>query len=204
MKNSKTNNLQSDRTKTILNAAMKLFSETDFHEVTVDEIAQSVGLSKGTLYLYFKNKEDLFFSIIKAKSNELFTRLENSLKNDLPFEEILQNFIKAHLNFFKENKAYFKIIHSEKCRMTMDDHYRMHDLGIKVFNQFLKHTEKLVQAGKKENSIGNIDTDIAARGLRGILNSFVFQWIFTNEKISIQKETEQIKNLFLYGVSKRN
>jgi len=204
MKNSKTNNIQSDRTKTILNAAMKLFSETDFHEVTVDEIAHNVGVSKGTLYLYFKNKEDLFFSVIEEKSNELFSRLENSLNNDLPFEEILQNFIKTHLKFFKENKAYFKIIHSEKCRMTMDDHYRMHDLGIKVFNQFLNHTERLVQAGKKENSIGDIDADIAARGLRGILNSFVFQWIFTNEKISIQKETEQIKNLFLYGVSKRN
>lgn len=204
MKKNNTNNIQSARKKTILNAAMKLFSETDFHEVTVDEIANNVGLSKGTLYLYFKNKEDLFFSIIKEKSNELFSRLENSITNDFSFETTLQNFIKAHLNFFKENKAYFKIIHSEKCRMTMDDHYRMHDLGIKVFNQFLKLTEKLVKEGKKENSIGNIDVDIAARGIRGILNSFVFQWIFANEKISIEQETEQIKNLFLYGVSRRN
>jgi len=204
MGNDTINNIQSERKKTILNAAMKLFSETDFHEVTVDEIAHKAGLSKGTLYLYFKNKEDLFFSIIEEKSNELFTRLENSIKYDMPFEKTLHNFIKAHLNFFKENKAYFKIIHSEKCRMTMDDHYRMHDLGIKVFNQFLKHTENLVKTGKKENSIGNIDADIAARGLRGILNSFVYQWIFTNEKISIKEETYQIKNLFLYGVSKRN
>ncbi len=204
MENDNINNIQSERKKTILNAAVKLFSKTDFHEVTVDEIALNAGLSKGTLYLYFKNKEDLFFSIIEGKSNELFYRMENSIRYDLPFEETLQEFIKSYLNFFKENKAYFKIIHSEKCRMTMDDHYRMHDLGIEVFNRFLKLTEKLVKAGKKENSIGDIDPDIAARGLRGILNSFVFQWIFTNQKISIENDTGQIKNLFLYGVSKKN
>lgn len=198
------NNTQNDRKMTILNAAMKLFSKTDFHEVTVDEIAQNVGLSKGTLYLYFKNKEDLFFSIIKEKTNEFFSRLENSISDELPFDQRLHNFIKTYLNFFKENSAYFKIVHSEKCRTTMEDHQRMRDLGIKVFQNFLTLTEKLIIAGKKENSIGTVNTDMAAIGLQGILNYFVFNQIFNNKNIAIENETKRIKNLFLYGVSKKN
>jgi len=183
---------------------MKLFSETDFHEVTVDEIAKNVGLSKGTLYLYFKNKENLFFSIITEKTNDLLHRLENSIASDLPFDKTLQKFIKTYLNFFKENKAFFKIIHSEKCRMTMNDHLRMHNLGMKTFRQFLDITEKFIIIGKEENCIRNIDVDIAAKSLRGILNSFVFQWIFTNKKISIEKESEHIEDLFLNGVNQKN
>lgn len=204
MKHDIKNNTQSIRKKTILNAAMKLFSRTDFHEVTVDEIAHNADLSKGTLYLYFENKEALFFSIIKEKTDEFFSRLEKAISHEQPFEQTLHDFIKTYLHFFKENKAYFKIIHSEKLRTTMEDHQRMRDLGIKMFQNFINLTEKMIIAGKKENSIGNINADIAAIGLQGMLNYFVFHQIFNNENIAVEKETEQIKKLFLYGVSKKN
>ena len=51
------------RQNDIINAARKLFADKDFDEVSMDEIAREVGLGKSTLYLYFKNKESLYFAV---------------------------------------------------------------------------------------------------------------------------------------------
>lgn len=51
------------RRNDIINAARKLFADRDFDEVSMDEIAEDIGLGKSTLYLYFKNKEALYFAI---------------------------------------------------------------------------------------------------------------------------------------------
>ena len=59
----------------ILQAAAKLFAERRFDEVKLDEIAASVGIGKGTLYLYFKNKEDIFAQIAIDGIDEMTTRI---------------------------------------------------------------------------------------------------------------------------------
>ena len=71
------------RKNEIIEAALQLFSEKSFHEVTMDEIAIRVGLSKGTVYLYFENKDDLFFSIIKEKSTSFLERLRAAIQPEL-------------------------------------------------------------------------------------------------------------------------
>lgn len=193
---------RSFRKSAILEAAMKLFSENDFHEVTVEEIAKCADLAKGTVYLYFKNKEDLFFSVVKGKTVELLHRLKDSIESNLSFHKRLRQFVKTYLSFFDEYKSFFKIIHSEKCRITSDSHYQMHDWGLKIFSRFLEIIRELVETGQREGSIRNVDADSAARGLRGILNSFVFQRVFTRNMMTIEDETDQVLDFFLHGVSK--
>ena len=51
------------RRNDIINTARKFFADRDFDEVSMDEIAEDIGLGKSTLYLYFKNKEALYFAI---------------------------------------------------------------------------------------------------------------------------------------------
>jgi TetR/AcrR family transcriptional regulator len=184
----------------IMNAALNLFAEKDFHEVTVDEIAERVGVSKGTLYLYFKTKEDIFFSIMQEKTNILYNRLDKTINYEKPFAQCLRDFINSYLMFFQEHKPYFKIIHSEKSRINMDEHIRLHAWGIKTFQMFFEQFVKLIKYGQVQKAIRKIDPTVIAKGLRGILNSFTFQNVFMGTNSSIEKETEQIVDLFLHGI----
>ena len=88
------------RKNEIMEAGLQLFAEKDYHEVTVDEIAERVGLSKGTLYLYFKNKEDLFFSIVQDKADLFYERLHATIARDQSFADCLHGFVYTFLSFF--------------------------------------------------------------------------------------------------------
>ncbi len=188
------------RRNEILEAGLQLFAEKDFHEVTVDEIAERVGLSKGTLYLYFKNKDDLFFSIIQEKTDMLYQRLNATIEGDKPFTECLKNFVYTFLTFFEEHKPYFKIVHSERSRADTNDHYRLHQIGMKFFQMFIDIIDDLIKIGQRQKIVRGIESSVLTKGLRGILNSFTFQRVFQGNSESIEKETEQILDLFLNGV----
>lgn len=187
------------RKKDILEAALTLFAEKDFHEVTVDEIAERVGLSKGTLYLYFENKENLFFSIIQEKTDVLFNRLQAVAKKEAPFLERLEEFIRSYLDFFDEHKHYFKIIHCEKSRM--DEHYteRLKAHMIKSFDDFEEMMQAFIIEGQKQKILRSIGPDLMTKALRGLLNSFTFQCIFLDSECSLVNETSHVMDLFLNG-----
>ena len=188
------------RKRDILETALVLFAEKDFHEVTVDEIAERVGLSKGTLYLYFENKEHLFFSIIQDKTDALFNSLQTSIQREAPFLECLKDFIHSYLAFFEEHKHYFKIIHCEKSRM--DEHYadRLKAHMIKSFDDFEELILILIAKGQEENVLRALRPDLITKSLRGLLNAFTFQSIFMNNEYSLVDETPHVFDLFLYGV----
>lgn len=188
------------RKNDILEAALHLFAEKDFHEVTVDEIAERVGLSKGTLYLYFKNKEDLFFSIIEEKTEALFSRLQSVIQSDIPYLDRLEGLIRGYLSFFDEHKAYFKIIHSEKTRMDDQNRYRFKEHMLKSYYDYEGIMEKFIREGQKQDIYRALDAKIIARALKGLLNSFTFQCIFTNHQGSLIDETPHVLDLFLNGV----
>ena len=65
-----------DKRQEILDAAIKLFSERGFEKTTVDEIAARANVGKGTIYLYFENKEQIFFAVIKEGMTEINRRFE--------------------------------------------------------------------------------------------------------------------------------
>ena len=171
------------RKKDILEAALVLFAEKDFHEVTVDEIAECVGLSKGTLYLYFKNKEDLFFSIIEEKTDELFHRLQSAIQGNAPYLKRLEDLIRSYLAFFEEHKHYFKIIHM-----------------VKSFFDYGDLLQRFVVEGQKQKIFRKMPPELITKALRGLLNSFTFQCIFMEGEYSLVEETPRVLDLFLNGV----
>lgn len=191
------------RKKDILEAALVLFAEKDFHEVTVDEIAECVGLSKGTLYLYFKNKEDLFFSIIEEKTDELFHRLQSAIQGNAPYLKRLEDLIRSYLAFFEEHKHYFKIIHSEKTRMKNHARYRFKEHMVKSFFDYGDLLQRFVVEGQKQKIFRKMPPELITKALRGLLNSFTFQCIFMEGEYSLVEETPRVLDLFLNGVQDR-
>ncbi len=188
------------RRNEIIDAAIQLFSEKDFHEVTVEGIAERVGLAKGTVYLYFENKDDLFFSVIQGRSEQLLDILRTAVSEEQNFTKSLHRFIYSHLSFFENNTSFFKIIHSEKSRMNMDSHYRLHKFGMKIYSTFLQILIDLVDMGQRQKVIRAIDRMEIAIILRGILDSYTFQRVFLRSSSSIEHDCKSIIDIFINGV----
>jgi TetR/AcrR family transcriptional regulator len=190
------------RKTAILNAALSLFAEKDYHEVTVDEIADLVGLSKGTLYLYFENKEHLFISIIKEKTDELLSGMSKAIRGEDPYEKRLEQLVRSWLGFFEEHRNYFKIIHSEKSRIGADHQDLMREHMMATFRDYEMLLRGFIQEGIGKKYFRDIQPDVIVKGLRGLLNSFTFQCVFFGSENSLVDETPALLDLFLHGVNK--
>ena len=188
------------RKRDILETALVLFAEKDFHEVTVDEIADRVGLSKGTLYLYFENKENLFFSIIQDKTDALFNRMKSAVLSDVPFLKRLEDLIRGYLTFFDEHKHYFKILHCEKSRMSEEYAVSLKKHMIKSFDDFESMLVAFITEGQEQQILRSMPPDLMTKALRGLLNAFAFQCIFMDSECSLEKGTPHVLDLFLNGV----
>jgi len=98
------------RRENIIDAARKLFFDTDYDSVSMDEIAQEIGLGKGTLYLYFKSKESLFYAVALRGMRILNSIHLKSLKLDENGLDKLHTLIEGYFQFTQEYPEYFHML----------------------------------------------------------------------------------------------
>ena len=88
---------QLNRREDIINAAQFLFLEKGFDKTTVDEIAKYIGISKGSIYLDFKNKEEIYVAIVEQSAIALLEQIENDLRQaHAPYLNAIRQFLKTH------------------------------------------------------------------------------------------------------------
>src|SRR5437773_11873021 len=101
------------RTTGILEAARKVFAKKGFSNATVDDIAAAAGVAKGTVYLYYESKREVYFAALKFGIEQMYSVLQEELKKASTPGEKLRTLIGVKLAYFDENRDFFKIYYSE-------------------------------------------------------------------------------------------
>jgi AcrR family transcriptional regulator len=102
-----------DKKQRIMQAAEELFRTRRFHEITLDEIAREADVGKGTLYLYFSDKEDLIFQAAVTGFDEMCVLLGRNAAEGTAFREALLRTCETISGFFQARRPLFRIILSE-------------------------------------------------------------------------------------------
>src|SRR5256885_6429797 len=105
------------RTAGILEAARKVFAKKGFHDATVDDVANAAGVAKGTVYLYYRSKQDVYLAALKFGIGQMYAALVEDVNKAATTEEKLKALISAKLAYFDENRDFFKIYYSELGRI---------------------------------------------------------------------------------------
>lgn len=93
----------------IINAARDVFFEKGLQVATMDEIAEKAELGKSTLYLYYKSKEDLYLSVMMQGTAILHRMFVDAASTGEPTAKLVWNLGEAYLQFFKQNRNYFRM-----------------------------------------------------------------------------------------------
>ncbi|MBI2688425.1 MAG: TetR/AcrR family transcriptional regulator [Acidobacteria bacterium] len=101
------------RTTEILEAARTVFAERGFNGATIDAIAVEAGVAKGTVYLYFDSKRELFLASMREGVLALHAEVAAQLRTAGSCEGKLHAFIAARFNYFSRNRAFFRIYYTE-------------------------------------------------------------------------------------------
>jgi TetR/AcrR family transcriptional regulator len=99
------------RREDILDAAQRVFFEKGLATATMDEIAETAELSKGTLYLYYKSKEDLYLTVTMRGMQLLYDLFNDVAKSTFAPAKMLTNLSEAYRMFFDSHRDYFRMMH---------------------------------------------------------------------------------------------
>jgi len=105
-----------DKKQRIMVAAERLFKTRQFHEITLDEVAKEAQVGKGTLYLYFADKNDLFFQTAVAGFEDMCELLRQDCITGGPVQQELQQACKTITEFFRIRRPLFRMMQSEGDR----------------------------------------------------------------------------------------
>jgi AcrR family transcriptional regulator len=188
-----------EKEKNIIAASLRLFSEQSFRNTTIDEIAKEAGVAKGTVYLYFKDKDAIFRHIISLVSQIQQERQAEILEID-GWEAKLRHYILTQCQFFKEN-AYLARI------SVLEIHGLDQGASDIFFNALTRHASILtaiLRGGSRDNVFDVPEPEKAGRALLGMINYYLIQEILHPTNQDEVSATEFLYNLAMHGLKNRH
>ena len=109
MARSKEEVVQEFRVQTIRDAAMRVIARKGMAAATMQEIADEAGIAKGTIYLYFRDRDDLVEKAFESAMNDLHKRVDEALETVGNFEQKFRAVLAAQIGFFQANREFFRL-----------------------------------------------------------------------------------------------
>lgn len=155
----------------IMNAVERLFQDRRFHEVTLDDVAREARVSKGTIYRFFRNKEELVFETAMAGFDELCELLDRLEPETTDFPELLHHACDRIIQFFASRRQLFRIMSSEESRV-LSVHGECRQQWLKRRSRMVAALTSLLQGGMDQGFVRtDISGDILAIYLLGMLKT---------------------------------
>lgn len=187
----------SDKHQRILDAAVKVFARKGFFQSKVAEIAREAGVADGTIYLYFKNKDDLLISIFEVKMEQVISSFRSAIEELASAREKLAGLIRMHLAEFHANPdlaAVFQVELRQSSRF-------MHESDKTQLKRYLDLVTEIIEQGQKEGVFRrDISAGLIKRLIFGTLDEVVSTWVLAGRRHDLKALAKPITDLFLRGI----
>lgn len=193
--------IQKKQTKElILSKATELFARKDYYEILMDDIAHHSKLAKGTLYNYFRSKDQLYNEIILNNLKNLLNQIKNISTNEQSIIEALHNYINTIFHYFITHKNFFRV-YIKYFSKDLEEY----SSKIRTVNEELISTlSNIIYKGKREKIFRDIDEDFAVRMILGNIMNSARRFIENNFSDSqLSKEKEDLFDYVLHGIHSR-
>jgi AcrR family transcriptional regulator len=170
-----------NRKSTILAAARSLFFDQGFKAVTIDNIAAKADVSKGSIYLCFESKEEIYAQILISDNIALYERIKNFSATDASASQLLMEFARIYVDYFLNNNELFRILMTfmmQTSQMNLVEKQR--DELIRSTNQNIVIISEIIQKGIDSGEFSPIsDIRQMRNAIWGMLNGIISLYIFT-------------------------
>ncbi len=181
----------------ILEAAVVEIAQHGYYQTTIAMIARRAGVADGTIYLYFKNKEELLASIFDSAIANFIKEGKRQLPQDITAEEKLRRIVGLHLSLVGEDQDLAVILQVE-LRHSL--HF-MAQLSRNALRGYLDILGEVVQQGQLEGSFkAQTDPALAAKAIFGILDEMSLDWVLSKRNTRLAAKADELANLLLHGL----
>ena len=190
---------KSEKYSAILTGAGAVFARLGFYKATISQIAQEAGVADGTIYLYFKNKDDILYQYIQYKTASFFDAMRGAVDAADGAEAKLRNLIRCHLREFQNDKDMAVIFQSE-VRYRRDIAVQVKDIS-KLYLDFLT---EIIELGQMEGHLRQeLFIGLVKRFVMGAVEGIINTWVAGEGKYDLTSMADPLVDLFMGGIKKR-
>jgi TetR/AcrR family fatty acid metabolism transcriptional regulator len=191
---------RNEKRERITDAAIAVFAEKGFHSARVADVAREAGVADGTIYLYFRNKEDLLLCIFEEKMGSLLGELAQALSGIECPRQRVRVFARQHFQQLQANPQLAQVFQVElrQSRRFLRE-YRPEKLW-----EYLDVFAEVIEDGKGSGAFRtDVDTFIAKWAFFGSLDELSIQWVLARkrDRFDLDGAATQVVEMFLRGVS---
>jgi AcrR family transcriptional regulator len=187
-----------ERKHQILNAAEQVFTQKGLDLARMDDIAEETGLSKGTLYLYFKSKDDLIIAILDRIFQSAFKQLESRKNNELSAAEAIAQFTDEAIDDYR------KMMHIMPIAYEFLALAFRNKIVQKALKQYFRHymdvLVPIIQRGIDSGEFRQVDAQEVAIAAGAIYEGTVLLWVYDNSLVDMEHHIRSSINLLLEGI----
>ncbi|GAV24340.1 TetR family transcriptional regulator [Carboxydothermus islandicus] len=188
-----------DKYEAILDAAAKIIGEVGYHKAQISKIAREANVAEGTIYLYFKNKQDLLLSLFQKRYGEFISNLKFEVANAKTPMDKLKKLITMHLENSERDRNFAQVTQIELRQADRDLRQKLSEL----LKDYFDIIESIIEEGKEQGIFRkDISTKVMRRMIFGTLDETVSSWLLSSRRYSLSRLSNDIFELFCYGLVK--
>lgn len=164
----------------ILDAALNIFSNKGYHATKLDEIVESARTSKGAIYLYFPNKEQLFLALVDQFADLLERRVNEAIEHESSGIDRVRAALIAVVETFGKYRLPAKILLVQAVGLGSIFEKKRRETTDRFAGLIKTHLDESIRM----KHIAQIDTDVVSHAWMGAIYNLMIQWVYTGEPTS--------------------
>jgi TetR/AcrR family fatty acid metabolism transcriptional regulator len=181
----------------ILEAAIKVFARQGFYQSTVAQIAREAGVADGTIYLYFKNKDDILVQFFNYRTKQVFDGFRAAVNQADNSLDKLRNLIRRHLMEFQQDRNMAVVYQVETHQNS-----RLAEAQIREMAQMYQDlVSEIVEAGQQEGRIRkDLYVSLVKRFILGAVDEVINTWLHSDKDYDLVTMADPLVDLFIRGI----
>ncbi|CAM3106895.1 TetR/AcrR family transcriptional regulator [Filibacter tadaridae] len=183
--------------KQIVDAAVIVIAENGYHQAQVSKIAKEAGVADGTIYLYFKNKEDILISVFREKMAIFVHNLQVILDNNKDTSDRLLKMIDNHFRVLHDDRHLAIVTQLELRQSNKELRLRINE----VLKEYLSLLDTILRDGIENGElVAGLDVRLARQMVFGTIDETITSWVMNDQKYDLMKLSPEVHKLIMNGV----
>ncbi len=179
----------------ILEVAMKVFRERGYHAASMQEIADAVGMQKGSLYYYISGKQELLFMILERAIDTITARIDSIYRSQLPPKEKLWQAVVSHVEVVSQRLDMLTILLRERHALTRGQQAVIDEKS----GNYERLFQRILSEGVRSGDFRLMDVRIVSLGILGMCN-WLYTWYHPDGRLSSREIGEIFAGMLFSGV----
>ncbi|WP_243354459.1 TetR/AcrR family transcriptional regulator [Bacillus litorisediminis] len=182
--------------KQIIDAAVVVIAENGYHQAQVSKIAKQAGVADGTIYLYFKNKEDILISLFQEKMGSFIERLDELISDEASAAGKLKVLIENHFLMLSEDPHLAIVTQLELRQSNKELRKKINE----VLKGYLQLVDRILSQGVETGEFKkDLDIRLARQMIFGTLDETVTNWVMKDQKYNLPELAPRVHELLYLG-----